>query len=364
VGARQIGVEEELFLVDPGTRRLVPVSDRAIGTTPEAEEGLEQELFLQQVETTSEPQADLGDLRRDIGAQRRLALESADDIGAALMAAGTPVLAGDEPTTTPKDRYRTMIARFGEIGRQGLVCATHVHVDVTEDEVVGVIDDLRPWLPLLLAVSANSPYADGIDTGYASWRAQLWDGWPSAGPVEPFGDLDGYRAAVRDLIASGAALDEGMIYFDARVARSFPTVEIRVADVCTEIDDTVLVAELARALVETAARARAAGRAAEPWRVELLRAARWRARHDGLAGSLVDPTTRSLAPAEQVLTTLVDHLRPALEEHGSTAMVEQRLHHLLVEGTGAERQRSVAGDSEDLMAVVDDLVRRTRSSIG
>jgi carboxylate-amine ligase len=262
---------------------------------------------------------------------------------------------------TPKERYRTMLNRFGEVGQQGLVCATHVHVSVDEHEVIGIIDDLRAWLPLLVAVSANSPYAHGVDTGYASWREQLWDGWPSAGPVEPFGDLSGYRDAVRALVASGAALDEAMVYFDARVARNFPTVEIRVADVCTDLDDTILVAELARALVETAARSRADGHVPEPWRVELLRAARWRARRDGLTGSLVDPGTRALAPAGQALEGLLEHVRPVLDEHGTTALVEDGFHRLLRDGTGSERQRVVAARA-DLTAVVDDLVERTRAS--
>jgi carboxylate-amine ligase len=360
VTARQIGVEEEMFLVDPATRRLVPVSDRAAGETEE----LEQELFLQQVETTSQPHRDLDALRQDVMEQRRLAADSAEAAGAALAAVGTPVLPHGEGDTTPKDRYQRMIGDFGLIGRRALVCATHVHVEVEDDEAVGVIDDIQPWLPMLVALAANSPFDDGVDTGYASWRGQVWDAWPSAGPVEPFVDRVGYRAAVQALIASGAALDEGMLYFDARVARSYPTVEIRVADVCTDLDDTLLVAELSRALVETAVRSRAGGEPAAPWRVDLLRAARWRARHDGLTGSLVSPSDRSLVPAEQALGALLDHVRPALEEHGTTSFVQDGVRRLLADGTGSQRQRAVAGSSADLAGVVDDILERTRAAFG
>jgi carboxylate-amine ligase len=132
--------------------------------------------------------------------------------------------------------------------------------------------------------------------------------------------------------------------------------------VCTDLDDTLLVAELARALVETAVRARAAGDVPEPWRVELLRAARWRARRDGLTGSLVHPGSRSLVPAEEALMGLVDHVGAVLDEHGSRSTVEDGIRRLLAHGTGSERQRAVAAGA-DLAAVVDDLVERTRASV-
>jgi carboxylate-amine ligase len=242
------------------------------------------------------------------------------------------------------------------------VCGTHVHVHVDDLEAVGILDEVQPWLPLVAAMSANSPFYRGEDTGYASWRRQLYEGWPSAGPVEPFGDAAGYQSVVRELIATGAALDEGMIYFDVRLSRNFPTVEIRVADVCTNIDDTVLIAELARALVETAARDRRAGRVAPAWRVDLLRGARWRARRSGLTESLLDPVTRAVVPAEKALATLVEHLRPVLDEHGTTALIEDGIRRLLIDGTGSERQRAVAERADDLTAVIDDVIQRTEAS--
>jgi carboxylate-amine ligase len=363
VNVREVGVEEEMFLIDPRTRRLAPVSDRVIHATRAAEDDLDQELFLQQLEIRTRPHTDLAALWWDLVEERRLASESAESVGAELASVGTPVLPHEDGRTTPKRRYVTMLETFGTIvGQGGLVCGTHVHVHVNEDEAVGIIDEIQPWLPLLAALSVNSPYYRGEDTGYASWRRQLYDGWPSAGPVEPFGDLEGYSEAARELIASGAAMDEGMLYFDARLSRNFPTIEIRVADACTNLDDTVLIAELARGLIETIARSRAAGEISAPWRVELLRAARWRARRNGLTEFLLDPTTRALVPAEKALAGLVDHLRPVLDDNGTTQLVTDGVRRLLVDGTGAERQRAVAARSSDLTAVVDDVIRRTRAS--
>ena len=158
-----------------------------------------------------------------------------------------------------------------------------------------VLDGLRPWLPLLVALAANSPYASGEDTGYASWRQQAWGRWPVTGQAEPYGSAAEYRRVTEALIATGAALDPGMLYLDARLAASYPTVEIRVADACTDVDDAVLVAALSRG---PGGDGRAAdGPDADPVRSDLLRAAHWRAARYGLSGSLVHPRTWALVPA-------------------------------------------------------------------
>ena len=110
----------------------------------------------------------------------------------------------------------------------------HVHLYVESPETgVAVIDQLVPWLPVILAISANSPFYQGRDTAYASWRSQAWAQWPSAGPTERFGSLETYREVSRQMRESGAAQDEGMLYFDARLSADHPTVEVRISDVCT-----------------------------------------------------------------------------------------------------------------------------------
>jgi carboxylate-amine ligase len=360
VTTRQVGVEEEMFLVDPATRQLVPASGRATSDAGD----VEQELFLEQLEIQSSPHRDLDALAADLRDARRGAAAAADSAGARLAVMATPVLPGAEGEVTPKARYHRMMQRYGEVGRRALACGMHVHVDVADDEeAVAVVDGLRPWLPLVLAMSAGSPFDLGVDTGYASWRAQVWESWPSAGAVEPFGDAAGYRRAVAALIESGAAIDEGMIYLDARPARSFPTVEVRVADVCTDLRDTVLVAAVVRALVDTCADAWHAGRTPQPWRVDLLQAARWRARRDGLTGALLDPLTGRPAPAAEVLATLQRTIVPALARAGDQDLVGEGIARLLRDGNGARRQRAAAGDDLDLVAVVDDVLRRTAESL-
>ena len=150
------------------------------------------------------------------------------------------------PELTVKSRYQAMTEHFGLTTSEQLTCGCHVHVGVeSPEEGVAVLDRIRPWLPVLLAISANSPYWQGQDTGYASFRSQAWNRFPSAGPTGVFGSVEGYRSYADALVATGVLLDHAMIYFDARLSDRYPTVELRVAD-------TVLIATLARALVETA----------------------------------------------------------------------------------------------------------------
>ncbi|MGH3473888.1 MAG: carboxylate-amine ligase [Aeromicrobium sp.] len=361
---RKVGVEEEMFLVDPQTCHVLPVSARAIRADErEAEqpEELEQEIFLQQIEVNTEPTHSLSELRAHLVAGRERALAAAESAGAAVIAVPTPLFADSDGDLTPKPRYQRMLDLYGAVGKRGPVCGMHVHVEVADDdEGVRIIDRIQPWLPALVALSANSPFNEGIDTSYASWREQEWDGWPSAGPVEPFGDAAGYHEAVRLLIGSEAILDEAMVYFDVRLAAEHPTVEIRVADVCTDIDDALVVAALTRALVETMA---AADEPDPPWRIELLRAGRWLARRYGVTGSLLDPRKGTPRPAAEVVGLVLDHVADALRAADDEDTVRDGVQRLLRDGGGAGRQRAVAGDDTDIDAVAQNLLRRTRAGL-
>ena len=250
---------------------------------------LEGEFLRDMLETHTDPTEDLEEIGRQLRQARRTAIGSAEEVGVAVAATGTAPLGTAVPVVSPNPRYERIVHEFGNTGRGAGTLGMHVHVDVADDEEgVRVIDGLRRWLPLLTALSANSPYAAGQDTGYASWRQQVWSRWPSAGTAEPFGSAAEYRRVSQSLIRLGAALDEGMLYYDARLSESYPTVEIRVADACTDVDHALVVAALARALVETLADA--APPDVQP-RSDLLRAAWWRAARYGLSGDLVHPET-------------------------------------------------------------------------
>ena len=223
-----------------------------------------------------------------------------------------------------------MHERYGLVAHDQLTCGAHVHVGVgSRAEGVAAIDGMRPWLAVLIALSANSPFWSGSDSGYASYRSISWGRWPTAGPTARFGDEHTYDRIVAELVDAGAAIDEAMIYFDARLSAKYPTVELRIADVGPEVGDAVLLGALCRALVETAV----AAPPAEP-PVAMLRAAAWRAARFGLSDELLDLVDGRLRPAADVLDHLVDTVRPALRRSGDEDAVRAGLDEVLRRGTG------------------------------
>ncbi|MEP6651575.1 MAG: glutamate--cysteine ligase, partial [Lapillicoccus sp.] len=356
--ARTVGVEEELLLVDIATGRPRSVAGRVIDAAsgdqaPEGgvDGGVEGELQRYMVETQSSVCTDLIDVERELKDWRQTVAVAAREAGAGSAALATAPLPGDG-LITPKPRYQRMAERFGPIA-DVLTCGSHVHVGIeSAEEGVAVIDRIRGWLPVVLALSANSPFSDGCDTGYASYRSQLWVRWPSAGPTDVFGSTEAYEGVVRSMVESGVLLDDGMVYFDARLSHRYPTVEIRVADVCVDLDDTMAVAAVCRALVETAARSAAAGEPPLPLTTSVLRLAMWQAAHDGVDGVLVDPVTVRPEPAKVVVRRLVDGIRPALESFGDLERVETGVDRLLSDGSGATRQRRTYARTGQLVDVV------------
>jgi carboxylate-amine ligase len=248
-----------------------------------------------------------------------------------------------------------MAARFAATERRQLTCAMHVHVGIASaDEGVRVLNGLRSWLPVLVALSTNSPFHAGRDTGYAGYRRLVWGEWPTSGVTGTFADVADYRHTVDGLIATGAARDEAMIYFDARLSARYPTVEIRVCDVCTEVGDAVTIAGLCRGLVEAVARDD--NRTPEV-RSELVAAASWRASRWGMTDRLVDLSAApELVPAWDLVDSLLGVVTPVLGA-ADRAQVEHGLDRIRERGTGAQRQRAAAA-AHDLAAAVSSATLR------
>lgn len=365
---RTVGVEEELLLVDAHHDRLAPVASEVLsiaaehgdaGTAGVATGSLVHELQEQQLEAYTSPHHSMPMLEVELRSWRARASSAAAEAGAQVVASATSPVAF-ETRHVRTERYDRMTERFGLTSTEQLTCGCHVHVSVTSaEEAIGVLDRIRVWLPALLAISANSPFWQGRDTSYASFRNQVLGRWPASGPTEVFGSVERYQALVDSLIAADVILDEGMLYFDARRSRSYPTVEIRMPDVCLDVRDTVLIAALCRALVETSADECASGTGPPPTTAALLRLATWRAARWGTQERLLDPVTSRPAPADDVVEQLVDHVRPALRRSGDEALVTERLDRLFIRGTGATRQRELLEQSGDVTEVIAELARAT-----
>jgi len=362
-GGITLGVEEEFALLDPSTGVAVlagPVLARMLDGEP----GVQQEVMRFQVETATRVCTSLDDLGRELIRLRRLAAGAAASAGCLLVASGiapyrTPGLAA----LTDQPRYQELARQFGPlVAGAGGACGCHVHVGVpSRDLGVQVLTRLRPWLAALLAITVNSPIAGGRDTAWASCRYPAWSRWPTASVPGVWRDAAAYDAAVRRLIGRGAALDEQGIYFPARLSPSYPTVEVRVADVCLDAGTAVLLAGLTRALVATAL-AEALQDAPLPaapasWVNAALAAA---ARH-GLAGPAVDPFTGRTADARSAVSRLTDHVYPALSDHGDAQTITGLLRRLDQQGTGADRQRALFASSAAPPGFLQALARATLS---
>jgi carboxylate-amine ligase len=378
---RSFGVEEEFLLVDARTGNHAPVAENLLtGTRPKPEvptpnnrsarstrktrtgslnNHLTTEVQREQLEAVSAPFTALSDLAAAIRAGRVEANRQALTLGARAVALGTsPLPALPHPVRLP--RYQAMEERFGLIFREHLMCGFHVHVSVSsEEEGVAVLDRIRIWLPVLIALSANSPFWQGKDTGYASFRYQVWRRWPTAGPTEIFGSANAYKNLLEMLLSCNVLLDQNMIYFDARLSASYPTVEVRVPDVCTEADHAIALAAIVRALVETAARDWAAGEPPPAVPAEMLRLASWRASRFGLDDDLIHPIENRPRPSESCVKALMGHVRPVLTETGDLSPVEETIAHLFSNGTGAHRQRTVLRRTGNLQHVILDAAERT-----
>ncbi|MCT4351787.1 glutamate--cysteine ligase [Streptomyces sp. Je 1-79] len=362
---RSVGVEEELLLVDERTGAPLAVSgavlaaaDRLAWRQPESGSGgggedhaFEKELQKEQLEFATKPVTEMGELQEEIIRIRGEAARHAATVGAAVAAIATSPLPV-RPSLNVGRRYEWMGKQFGLTAQEQLTCGCHVHVSVASDEEgVAVLDRIRPWLAVLTAMSANSPFWQGEDSGYASYRSRVWNRWPSAGPVDVFGSADRYHEQVAAMIGTGVLRDEGMIYFDARLSATYPTVEVRVADVCLDASTPVLLAALIRGLVETAARAWQDGTPPARVGTSLLRLAAWRAGRSGLDGPLLDPRTMRETDAEHAVTALYQHVREALVDHGEDERVREGIARLHEQGNGARAQRRLL-DSEGALAPV------------
>lgn len=355
-----VGVEEEFLLVDPTSGTPAPRSKAVAERTAERGVDLQLELTSCQVETTTGVVTDTQELRDQLLHLRRTVANAAERSRAQLLAVGLPPTLPREFPVTDTPRYRDIGQRYGMIAHEQGICGCHVHVAVPDrDAAIGVSNRLRPWLPLLLALTANSAIYRGADSGHASWRSVLWARWPSAGPPPEFESADEYDAAVQMLCHTGVIRDDGMVYWDVRPSANFPTVEVRVSDVPATVAETVMFAALVRGCVMTALDEEKRGEPVLALPPYALKAAYWKAARDGLDGDGVDLENHSAATMLELIARLVEHVRPALELAGDHELVTTGLARVAERGNGAMRQRRAWMRRHDLGDVIAEAAAAT-----
>ncbi|MFB6634885.1 glutamate--cysteine ligase [Streptomyces sp. NPDC056362] len=358
-----VGVEEEFLLVEqrsgiPMARGpcVVKAARALLG------EQAQPEFFGAQVEVCTRPTASLAKLRSELALLRSVMAEAAAAEGCLLVATGTPVVPPDRPlTVTPGERYGRMAARWPWLvgSYDGMVCGCHVHVGVTgRGQALALANHLRPWLPVLQALAANSPFSLGRDTGWASRRSIEHARWPTVGPA-PVLDAAGYDRLADHLVRTGVLLDRRMIYWYARPSEHVPTLEVRLCDVNADLNVVVLLAALVRGLATALLSEIADGRPAPRLSSAHLASAHWFAARQGLQGTGLDPVSGERCPATRTVERLLARAEPGLAAAGDLALAEELFDRVRRGGGGAACQRASYLRRGLLSDVVGDLARTT-----
>ncbi|MFD3746309.1 glutamate--cysteine ligase [Nocardia sp. NPDC058633] len=355
-----VGVEEEFLLTEPDSGAPAPKNTLVADTAKRAGIDLQLELTSCQVETSSRVHTDIGALLTELRTSRRRVAECAAEHGTRLLAVAVPptVPAGYPVTDTP--RYQRIAHSFGMIAHEQGLCGCHVHVAVPDRETAVLVSNhVRPRLPILLALTANSAIYRGSETGYASWRSILWRRWPSAGPPPYFASLGDYESIVAMMRASGSILDNKMVYWDVRPSETFPTVEIRVSDVAATVEESALLAALIRGIVVTALEAIAHDIPAPAVSGDVLRAAYWNAARSGLDGAGLDLVAGRVVPHQELLAALVDDISSALDRCGDRGFVTEAVSALAERGNGARRQLAAMHRRHEIADVISEIADAT-----
>ncbi|MEU4800010.1 glutamate--cysteine ligase [Streptomyces sp. NPDC023327] len=357
-----VGVEEEYFLVDASQRTVAAAAPLVLARArPALGDLVSGEASAYQVEGKTPPCRTLDGLRDELRRVRGALVAAAAREGLRPVASGTPLLGMRTPVPLNGDpHYLPQFEMYRSLYDTFAFCGLHVHVQVPDRETAVLVGNhLRPWLPVLVALSANSPFWEERDSGYCSWRTLGSARWPVAGPPPYFSSAAHYDALAVSLQEAGATRGERSLYWDVRPCAHLPTVEIRAMDVPATVEEAAVLAVLVRALVVRALERVRGGDPGPAMEEALLRAAYWRCARDGLGGQGLDPRTNRLVPVAHQVRRLVEHVRPVLEEHHELPRVRAVLRHLLTHGGGAERQRAVHARGGSLRDVVDDLAART-----
>ena len=369
------GIEEEFFLVDPDTRDIIADPDPGIFDWCEKNRGphgFVHELLRSQIETNTRVCESVADLRSALKETRRIVAEAATRHGAAVMAASThPFAAWESQMTTPKERYERLTTAFQDSARRLMVSGMHIHAGFGDpDSRIRVMTAMRRYLPLLHAASTSSPFNAGRETGFKSYRLTIMGALPRTGLPGPLWSRAEFDQLVADYQRMKLVEDGSELWWDIRPSVRFPTIELRICDLCPRIDDAMCIAALYAALIRRLSRLdREGGLPPEP-PTEIIAENRWLAQRYGVLGFLGNTRDGGRTDIQDYTAELVEELDGDARALGC----ENELRHSLAiirEGTGADRQldlfrlRRVEGDTDPqaLRAVVDLVIGETREGI-
>ena len=365
-----IGIEEEYLLVDQDSRDLA--ADPPQKMLDEIEKRLtgqvSPEFLRAQIEVETRVCSSVTQVRADLAKLRRTVASVASDHGFAPIAAAThPFASWRDQKQTDKERYNDLAKDLQAVARRLLICGQHVHVAIEDDDLrIDLMNQIPYFLPHLLALSTSSPFWRGVDTGLMSYRLTVFDGLPRTGLPDQFDSHGEYQRLVGQLTGAGLIKDATMIWWDIRPSAKYPTLEMRMTDVCTRLEDSITVAALYACIVSMLYRLR---RDNQRWRIyprSLVDENRWLAQRFGVTGQLVDFGLGRMVDYPELLEELIELVREDAERLNCVAEVEHA-REIVRRGTSAQRQLAVFAAAVDggaphdqaLRQVVDDLIAQT-----
>jgi glutamate---cysteine ligase / carboxylate-amine ligase len=344
----RFGIEEEYFLADAVTRGTP--RQRAARAFHEASGArlpqVERELHQSQVEVATPPSASFAEAREILGGLRARLAEVGRTHGVLVFAAGThPVARWSRQSATAAERYEGIMRDLQIVGRRTVVCGMHVHVEVPRPEMrVDLMNRLLPFMPLLLALSTSSPFWQGRATGLAGYRLSAFGEMPRTGLPDLFAGREDYERYVAAMVRAGAITDASFLWWTLRPSMRYPTLELRVADSCTRLGDSIAIAALYRCLVRLADRMPELNRSLTGASRALAAENLWRAQRDGVRASLIDEASGAAAPFASQLETALALVEDDADALGCRREVEAT-RAIAAEGTSSDCQLAVLAEA-------------------
>ncbi|MBT5264993.1 MAG: carboxylate-amine ligase [Rhodospirillaceae bacterium] len=369
-----MGIEEEYLLVDRDTRDLIQTSPDALLGELEGELGsqISTEFLQSQVEVGTKVCSTAGEARADLARLRRGVSQAAERHGFGMIAASThPFARWGEQRRTENLRYQQLADDLQGVIRRLVICGMHIHICIEDPDLrIDLMNQISYFLPHILALSTSSPFWEGRDTGLASYRLSVFDTLPRTGLPTVFDNWSEYERHVNILVQTGVIEDATKIWWDIRPSARYPTLEMRICDVATSIDDAIAIAALLQSLLHMLYRLRLGNQRWRQYSGMLIQENRWRAQRYGIDEGLIDFGKREMHPYAALLEEMVELVREDAEELGCTTELAH-VHTILERGTSAHRQRRVLGAAietgksreEALKAVVDDLIEASGANL-
>jgi carboxylate-amine ligase len=355
-----IGIEEELMIVDPRSYELVNAIESLLEDAPDDEREIKPELMESVLEIATPPCRDTAEAAERLGTLRRQVAERAAGRGLTIGSSGThPFALWEDQRISARTRYRQLVSALRFVARQELIFGLHVHVGIDDpDKAIHVSNGMRVHLPVLLALSANSPFWRGDTTGLASSRMPIFRQFPRVGVPPPYRDWADYERQIEFMVASGVMEDYTYLWYDVRPHPRLGTVEIRACDAQTRVEHTLGLAALVQAMVKELSEHFEAGRSLAEYPWQMLDENRWLAARHGLEGELVDLPTNERVSTRALARRLLDRLREHAHDLSSLSELEG-IEDLLQRGNGAARQLLVYEANHDLREVMAEIVAAT-----